>query len=152
MGKCNKARYLFLGANSTRSFAEFRLNQKLYDLGLPVAKPVAARFIRTGFWYTADFIGEKIIGSQTLLDYVQANAKDQEIWRKVKSTVERFHEAGLNHVDLNVRNILVTVERKIYLIDFDKCNLQATKKTKRQNFSRLSRSVLKTLGKTKIFI
>ena len=42
-GKLNKDRYRFSALETTRSFAEFHLLQRLYEAGLPVPKPIAAR-------------------------------------------------------------------------------------------------------------
>ena len=42
-GKLNKDRYRFSVLETTRSFAEFHLLQRLYEAGLPVPKPIAAR-------------------------------------------------------------------------------------------------------------
>ncbi len=42
-GKLNKDRYHFSALDTTRSFAEFHLLQRLYEAGLPVPKPIAAR-------------------------------------------------------------------------------------------------------------
>ncbi len=60
--------------------------------------------------------------------------------------VRRFHNAGLDHVDLNCDNILVA-QGQVYLIDFDRCRLRAEGPSeatwKRANLNRLRRSVEK---------
>src|SRR5512145_1497437 len=48
--------YLWTGQSRTRSFAEWRLLRRLRDWGLPVPKPVAARYLRDGLSYRADLI------------------------------------------------------------------------------------------------
>ena len=146
MAKINKDKYLFLGSSRTRGFAEFKLHSYLFDLGLPVAKPVATRFVKSGLFYTGDYLCEKIPDSQTLAQYLIEN-KDFEILKKVKKTLDRFQKIGLNHVDLNAHNILLT-KNQIYLLDFDKCNLNGTAKTNKKNLGRLLSSINKVLYKT----
>ncbi len=143
VAKISKDKYLFLGLKRTRSFAEMRLNDYLYKKGLPVAVPVAAKVIRHGLIYSADFISIKIANSQTLLEYIKQNPEDMGIWQAVGKTIKQFHDIGLNHTDLNIRNILVDNKNRIFLIDFDKCHLKASVKQKAANLVRLRRSINK---------
>lgn len=142
--KISKDKYFFLGLARTRSFAEMRLNDYLYQQGLPVPVPVAAKVIRHGLVYSADFISLKIANSQTLLEYVKCDPIG--IWRKVGKTIRQFHQAGLNHADLNMRNIMVDKNNKVFLIDFDKCHLGASEVQKKSNLARLYRSMNKEIG------
>ena len=48
--------YVWLGADRTRAFREWRLLRSLHAAGLPVPSPVAAHVYRTGVIYTADII------------------------------------------------------------------------------------------------
>jgi 3-deoxy-D-manno-octulosonic acid kinase len=57
--------------------------------------------------------------------------------------IKRFHQAGLDHVDLNARNILVDPHGKPWLIDLDRCRLRAAGKWQEANLSRLARSIQK---------
>lgn len=147
IAKLSYDKYIYFNAKNTRSFKEFVLNKYLHSLDLPVPKPVAAGFRRKGVFYKAYFVSEKIPNSKTLHQYVIDNNIDEqnEIWLKIKHTVNMFHDIKLNHVDLNIRNILIDAQRKIYLIDFDKCDLNANKTIKALNFDRLQRSINKDL-------
>ena len=46
-------RYLYLGEQRVRAFAEWRLLAQMYERGLPVPRPVAARYRRRGLSYGA---------------------------------------------------------------------------------------------------
>jgi 3-deoxy-D-manno-octulosonic acid kinase len=58
----------------------------------------------------------------------------------------RFHKFGLNHVDLNVHNIIIGADGEIYLIDFDKCYLTKRQAKFKLNLKRLERSIRKDLN------
>lgn len=140
--------YFFSGDSRARSFAEFRLLQELRLLELPVPEPVAALVSQNSpFTYQASIIVRRIPG---VVPLPEAEAlQDAVLWRQVGATVRQFHDAGLYHSDLNCDNILVTGSC-LYLIDFDKCELrkasQSSAAWKRQNLSRLKRSVDKRCG------
>ena len=48
--------YLWTGLKKTRAHIEFNGLKKMFDLGLPVPRPVAARIIRNGIFYRAELI------------------------------------------------------------------------------------------------
>ena len=58
IGKVLTDQYLWSGQDNTRSFAEFQLLQTLQREELPAPVPIAARFQRSGLFYTADLITE----------------------------------------------------------------------------------------------
>src|SRR5690554_7228301 len=80
--------------------------------------------------YKAWIILRRLADSQPLPE--AENVADPELWFRVGSVVRRFHDAGLNHVDLNCDNILVAPDG-VYLIDFDRCDLD--RKSTRLNSS-----------------
>jgi 3-deoxy-D-manno-octulosonic acid kinase len=57
--------------------------------------------------------------------------------------IKRFHQAGLDHVDLNARNILIDPHDKPWLIDLDRCRLRSPGKWQKENLARLQRSLMK---------
>jgi len=69
---------------------------------------------------------------------------DGDLWRRVGQLVCQFHEAGLDHADLNCDNIL-EAQGELWLIDFDRCRLRSGSATaarwKQRNLQRLRRSV-----------
>ena len=57
----------------------------------------------------------------------------------------RFHDAGLVHADLTVRNILIQKGGKVFLVDFDRARLQPNAgRAFRRNLKRLRRSMVKS--------
>ena len=147
VGRFNRDRYLWTGAAHTRSFAEFRLLAHIAGLELPAPKPVAARFCRHGFLYTADLITRRIDEARTLAQCLEDGRLDADLAREIGALVARFHREGIWHADLNAHNVLVT-SGALYLIDFDRGALRAPAESWRlANLARLRRSLVK-LGAT----
>jgi 3-deoxy-D-manno-octulosonic acid kinase len=61
-----------------------------------------------------------------------------------------MHLAQVNHTDLNIHNILLDKQSKVWIIDFDKCYQQTGDKWKEDNLKRLLRSFHKELKKRHI--
>ena len=99
-------RYLWGGEARVRSFAEWRLLALLNSRGLPVPKPVAARYRRAGPWYRCDLITERIAGAQPLSAVLMQAPLTEGAWRGIGAAVARLHAAGADHADLNAHNIL----------------------------------------------
>lgn len=135
--------YLWSGRARSRGFAEFELLARLFQLGLPVPAPIAARYVRRGLYYTADLITRAIEGTETLADIIALRHLDAALAERVGELVARFHAAGVDHADLNAHNILVAREG-LWLIDFDRGEIRATGTAwKLANLARLKRSLLK---------
>jgi len=140
--------YLFSGWCKTRSYREFSVLEALFRKGLPVPEPIAARAVRRGIFYQADILLKRIVGAVPWPE--ASNAVDKDLWFDIGTTIRRFHDAGLNHVDLNCDNVLVG-NGHVYLIDFDKCDIRRTEpgglvKWKLKNLARLHRSLAKRMG------
>ena len=136
-------RYLWRGAERTRSFAEFALLAELHGRGLPAPAPVAARYRRQGVHYRADLITRRIEGAATLAELVARDRCDADVATRVGATVAEFHGAGAYHADLNAHNVLVT-DTAVWLVDFDRGQLRMPARTwQLANLARLRRSLLK---------
>jgi 3-deoxy-D-manno-octulosonic acid kinase len=136
-------RYLWNGRTSSRGFAEFRLLAELCLRGLPVPAPIAARYQRRGPYYTADLITRTIEGAQTLAQIIREGRLDAALATRVGELVARFHEARVDHADLNAHNILLNADG-LWLIDFDRGEIRVTGTAwKLGNLARLKRSLLK---------
>ena len=136
-------RYLWTGADRTRSFAEFRLLQAMARLDLPAPQVVTARYQRIGLHYRADLITRRIADTQTLAECLAAGRLDAELGQEVGALVARFHRVGIWHADLNAHNVLVAAGA-LYLIDFDRGRLRPPGQAWRMaNLQRLRRSLLK---------
>lgn len=136
--------YLWSGLSRTRAWREWHLTAELSQRGLPVPAPVAARVLRHGFGYSADLITRRIAPATSLEPRLQLEPLDAAGWRQLGVMVRRFHDAGLCHADLNVRNILVTPQNEFHLIDFDKARLRPPGAWRKANLARLLRSFRKS--------
>jgi 3-deoxy-D-manno-octulosonic acid kinase len=117
----------------------------LHEQGLPVPEPVAACANRHWLWYRAAILIRRIPGAVPLPEV--SNLQDETLWGRVGEAIRRFHDAGLDHVDLNCDNILVA-GGDVYLIDLDRCRLRVRgdgSRWQRNNLDRLWRSVEKRI-------
>ncbi|HUO94728.1 MAG TPA: 3-deoxy-D-manno-octulosonic acid kinase [Steroidobacteraceae bacterium] len=137
-------RYLWRGEEATRAFRELRLLATLEALGLPAARPVAARYRRSGLLYRADLITLAIPGARSLADRLADPAVP---WARIGATLRAFHDAGACHADLNARNVLIDAEGGVHLIDFDRGTLAAPGRWRERNLERLQRSLVKIGGR-----
>ncbi len=143
-GRFIKDSYFWQGLEKTRAWQEFKLTARLLTKGLPVPLPLAASIKRQGLFYSADLITLRIPNALPLMDFLTTNNQPELnlLLEKVGQTMAEFHAAGLNHVDLNPRNILVDSKlSKVWLIDFDRCQLtKPNTKLAASNIKRLTRA------------
>ena len=66
-----------------------------------------------------------------------------DVRERVGQTIRRFHDVGLDHVDLNARNLLVGPQGEVFMIDLDRCRLRAPGRWQAGNLARLERSLEK---------
>ncbi|CAH1543696.1 3-deoxy-D-manno-octulosonic acid kinase [Vibrio jasicida] len=149
-GKIVRDQYLFLGLERTRSYAELALLQKLRGAGVNVPRPIAAKVEQTSLFYRADLLSEKISEASDLVDKLQVERLSSDDYQKIGLEIRKMHDVGVNHTDLNIHNILLDSEGKVWIIDFDKCKQQSGSQWKERNLDRLLRSFRKELGKREI--
>lgn len=137
--------YAWLGEERTRSFAEWRLLARLREAGLPVPRPVAAGYHRSGLVYRADLVTRVIPEAESLAMLVSPPFRPVP-WRIIGATIRRFHDAGAHHTDLNAHNILVDRRDDVYLLDFDRGEIRGDGPWKQANLARLERSLRKIAG------
>lgn len=125
----------------SRAMAEFTLLQWMRDQGLPVPTPLAARYVPAGPWYRADLITERIAESRTLADWLAKEGCADQTWGRIGQVIARMHGLGVDHTDLNCRNILLDAQGKVWLIDFDKCRRRPPGAWQQRNLARLRRSL-----------
>jgi len=143
IAKLSEKRYLWLGEERTRAFRELRLTAALYNQGLPVPRPIACCVHRYGPTYEAALITVRIPGARALADLLAAGEANDALLQRVGTMIKRFHQAGLDHVDLNARNILVDPHGEPWLIDLDRCRLRPPGTWQEGNLARLERSINK---------
>jgi 3-deoxy-D-manno-octulosonic acid kinase len=143
-------RYVWAGESRVRAFAEWRLLALMRRRGLPVPRPVAARYIRTGLCYRCDLITERIVDAQPLSSALATGVLAESAWRAVGAAVARLHQAGVDHADLNAHNILLEGNGAVSVIDFDRGRLRTPggplSPWAARNLRRLRRSLAKISG------
>ncbi|MET0281850.1 MAG: 3-deoxy-D-manno-octulosonic acid kinase [Steroidobacteraceae bacterium] len=142
MSRINHDSYLWLGEAHTRPLAELKLTMLLHDAGLPVPRPVAARYERSGPLYRADIITEYLPQTATLAERLDAGELGLPTWAAIGRCIRRFHDYGLCHADLNAHNILLRGDEEVFLIDFDRASRRSKAGLWRDaNLARLRRSL-----------
>jgi 3-deoxy-D-manno-octulosonic acid kinase len=144
-------RYLDLGADRSRPLREFRLTRRLRQLGLPVAAAVAARYAPEGLAYRGDLVTLRLADVQTLASRLAVDASAlRDEWQRIGHVIARFHDAGVDHADLNAHNLLVDSHREWHLIDFDRARFRDPGLWCDANLVRLRRSLLKVCDAARI--
>jgi len=143
VARLSTKRYLWTGAERTRAFRELRLTAALFEQGLPVPRPVASCVTRHGVTYEAALITVRIAGAKALAELLANDQADEALLKRIGEMIRRFHQVGLDHVDLNARNILVDPSGTPWLIDLDRCRLRVAGKWQADNLERLARSFKK---------
>lgn len=141
-----KRTYLWRGLDLSRPWQEFHLTANLFAAGLPVPCPVAARVVRTGPVYHGDLITTFIPDSAPLADVLASRELAKQEWADIGTMIRRFHEAGVCHVDINIRNILRDERGGYFLIDFDKASIELPGKWEVKTLARFRRSLNKSVA------
>ena len=141
-GRLVRDHYLWAGLTRTRAWREWYLTAELYRLGLPVPRPVAAQVVREGLFYRADLMTVRIPAAISLAQTLAKTPLSMAQWQAIGACLRRFHDAGVDHADLNAHNILLAGDA-IYLIDFDRGRLRVPGRWRHANLARLLRSLRK---------
>jgi len=143
MGRFSSDRYKWRDEQATRPFNEWQLTYQLHRAGLPVPAPIAARYEHSGRSYTGDIITERLPTVGSLTQCLEKGALSILTWITIGRCIRRFHDLGVCHADLNAHNILLSEDAKVYLIDFDRCQLRKAGWWRDGNLVRLRRSLEK---------
>lgn len=135
--------FLFLGEEWTRSFRELRLLAALRQRGLPVPTPVAACYRRGLLTYTAALITERLPDVRSLSETLAAGRMDDANWSAIGRCLRRFHDAGVQHVDLTAHNIMLGPDGEVWVLDFDRGRLREPGAWRERVLDRLARSLTK---------
>ena len=143
IGRVVRDSYVWTGEDATRSFAEWRVLQKLKHLGLAVPQPAVARYCKRGVLYTADIITVRIPDIQPLSVRLISGVGGAEFWANLGRVVCQFHDEGVDHADLSSHNIQIDDSGKVWLLDFDQAKLRPQGPWRQKNLGRLHRSLQK---------
>ncbi|MDE0033372.1 MAG: hypothetical protein OXU75_09595 [Deltaproteobacteria bacterium] len=134
-----------------RPFVELAVTVLARERGVPAPEVLAALVARgIGPWYRGWLVTREIEGARNLwaalLEGVDGDGK-RALLRQVGHSLRLMHTSGIDHADLNLRNILVldgAPGPEIFIIDFDKARLfkgTVPAARARRNLQRLRRSV-----------
>lgn len=126
-----------------RSIKELYLLTFMRSQGLLVPKPLAARVCPQGWRYQADILLEKIPNAIDIYSKLFTRSMTAQMWQHLGQTIARMHELGVDHTDLNCRNIMLDTQQQFWLIDFDKCQRRLNGSWQDKNLQRLKRSLQK---------
>lgn len=143
VGRVIKDRYWREPVENSRAMREFTLLDWMHGQGLPVPRPVAARYSRVWPFYRADLLMQRLPDTRTLAEILATGALPVADWMRIGAVIARMHRLGVHHTDLNCRNILLDGDGQIWLIDFDKCNRRPQGRWIQDSLDRLERSLLK---------
>lgn len=146
IGRVIKRAYAWTGADNTRSFLEWRLLAKMLTLDLPVPRPAAARYLRSGPFYSAELLTVCIPGIRSLADRLLAAPGSVEFWRSIGVGLGNFHAVGVDHPDLNAYNVQVDGQDRMWLLDFDRGRIASSGPWRQHNIARFHRSLVKIKG------
>ena len=144
--RISRDRYLYTGLDRSRPIAEFQMLAMLYKKGLPVPRPLAAQCTRAGLFYSGDLMTRRLLDVVPLADLPDNQQSDPAMWIATGACIRHFHDHGLVHADLNARNILISGDGRVYLIDFDRAKIRTGAQSLFEaNLRRLQRSLQKFL-------
>lgn len=144
VARLSRDAYLWTGESRVRSVAEFRLASELLRRGLPVPRPLAAWYERSGMHYRAALLMDRLDGVHTLAELADAGHAP---WAEAGRLVALMHRAGLDHADLNAHNLMFDDAGRGWVIDLDRGRLRAGGGMwRRRNLERLHRSMMKLRG------
>lgn len=136
-----------------RPLAELVCTEEIRQRGVPAVEVLGACVERLGtFFYRGAILTREASGFINLWEWLKGGPQGlerQETICQVARTVKQMHDAGADHRDLNLTNILVhwTGEgAEVSLIDFDRARLHAgslNRKQREKNLARLRRSLQK---------
>lgn len=113
-----------------RPFVELAVTAAARDRGVATVEVLAALVARgPGPWYRGWLVTRELEGARNLWDALQGGPSDEEkrsMLRCVGRSLRHMHESGIDHRDLNLRNLLVlrgAPDPEVYVIDFDKARL-----------------------------
>jgi 3-deoxy-D-manno-octulosonic acid kinase len=77
-------------------------------------------------------------------DKIKQELMTKELWIKIGQCLSRFHQQGIVHKDLNIENIQIDANDKVFFLDFDKTRFsKSSPQILEANLRRLRKSILK---------
>ena len=77
-------------------------------------------------------------------DKLRQELMTKELWQSIGQCLSKFHQQGIAHKDLNIENIQIDDNDKVFFLDFDKTRFsKSSPEILGANLRRLRKSILK---------
>jgi 3-deoxy-D-manno-octulosonic acid kinase len=118
-------RRTYLNVGKTRSAAEFEALTYLRSIGLNAPEPVAFASLDIWFFfYHAWLVLKEIPSAETLAKLSLSKPSHAEsVLEEISKQIRILIDNGILHVDLHPGNVLVDADNNVFLIDFDKVQM-----------------------------
>jgi 3-deoxy-D-manno-octulosonic acid kinase len=135
-----------------RPFKELELTIAAERRGVAVAEPIGAMIEWAGPLLYRGFYLSRALDGMTLWEFVQTDddaTVRSHVLTIARAAIEKMHDAGLFHADLNLHNLMVTKANEsfaVVILDLDKSRLKdgpLSRAMRRANWARLARSARK---------
>lgn len=134
-----------------RPLEELVLQRRLRALGVPVADAVGAVVLRRATGWRGFLLLREVDGAKDLEAVLHGQrppcrAPVRDLLQRAGAAVRRLHDAGVPHPDLHPKNLLVTPEGQVLVLDLDRarpCDGVLSEEVRLQNLVRLGRSIEK---------
>jgi len=142
-----KDRYLRVG--EPRPFRELRVSATARSRGVATPEVTAAVVYASGPAYRADLATRFVADSVDLvaLTFDTPGAKLAPAWRATGELIRRLAAAGIQHADLNMKNVLITEagdQPRAWVLDLDRAEVREKGRADAEvMFARLKRSIAK---------
>lgn len=129
-----------------RALSELRVSAEAAARGAVVLDVLAAVTRPTGLGWRHGLVTREVEGAVDLAHALAAFPAGRERRRALRAAgaaVRRLHDAGVDHVDLNLKNVLLRPDGQALVIDLDRCRLgpgPAPAPVREENLLRLLRS------------
>ena len=132
-----------LSREPERALDELRVTALAASRGAPVPEVVAAITRPVPGGYHHGLVSRELSGSRDLVSVLRAEegAGRRAALRAAAWAVGALHQAGIDHVDLNLKNVLIDADGRGVVIDLDRCRIgDYSDEVASENLVRLLRS------------
>jgi 3-deoxy-D-manno-octulosonic acid kinase len=88
-------------------------------------------------------VTERLAGARSLAERWLAGETQDQDWVQAGRCIRRFHDAGVQHADLNAHNVMLDGHGRTWLLDFDRGRLRRPGPWHERSLARLARSLEK---------
>lgn len=136
---------------SWRPLSELVLHRRLAALRVPVSDAVGCVILRGLLGWRGFLLTKEVPGSVDLEAWLygvplETGLPRHEVLRRAGRAVRRLHDAGVSHPDLHAKNLLVTRDGEVLVLDLDKAGAldePLDEETRIANLARMGRAIEK---------